>query len=37
VEIPTDLLGVVCLKFTSGVLEVSEPIRKRLGAAGLIT
>ena len=31
VEIPSDILGVVCLPFKDSVLEVSEGIRQRLG------
>lgn len=37
VEIPSDILGVIYLKYISNVTEVSERIRVRLKGAGMIT
>ena len=36
-DIPSDILGVVYLKFTDNILEVGEQIRQRLRGAGLLT
>jgi predicted nucleotide-binding protein len=35
-EIPSDLLGVVYLRFQTSIFEVSEKIRQRLSGAGLL-
>ncbi len=36
VEIPSDILGILYLPFTSSIFEVSERIRQRLTGVGLI-